>query len=428
MHAAGVVMFAIGMWATSAFPEYFTTLIFFFLSMVLGIAPADVVFSGFHSGAVWMVLGGLVIGASVQQTGLGRRVAEMLVSHARGTYFQVVAGVVLIGMLLSFFIPSAAGRIVILLPIVIAVAERFGFRAGSNGYVAMALAASAGTVYPSFGVLPAAVPNLGLMGAAESLYGVHLIYGRYFYLTFPVIGVLTTAALPVLLCRLFPDELRGAEAPEPGEGLTAPERRLGIVLLIALAFWVTDFWHGISPAWVAVGASMILLAPRIGVIPTATLVNKINLGPWFFIAGIIGMGAVVVHSGVGRLVAAHLLSWVHMTPGHRALNFATVTGLGGLMALVTGMPGLPAILGALARNIADATGLPVDRVLMMQVGSWLLAVFPYQVPPFVLAIALARLQVSAVMKLMVSMCLFNLLITLPILYGWWCAIGFLSAP
>lgn len=426
MHAAGVVVFAIGMWATSAFPEYFTTLIFFFLSMALGIAPADVVFSGFDSGAVWMVLGGLVIGASVQHTGLGKRVAGILVNRARGTYFHVVAGVVVISMLLAFFIPSAAGRIVILLPIVMAVAERFGFRAGSNGHIAMALAVGLGSVYPSFSVLPAAVPNLGLMGAAESLYGIHLVYGEYFYLTFPVVGVATTAFLPVLLCRLFPDTIGSAEPSEPSEAFTGPERRLGIVLLVALLFWVTDFWHGISPAWVALGAAMVLLAPRIGVVPTGILVNKINLGPWFFVAGIIGMGAVVVHSGVGRLVAAHLFDWVRMAPGNTAANFATVTGLGSLMALVTGMPGLPAILGALAREMAAATGLPINVVLMMEVGSWLLPLFPYQVPPIVLAIALGRLPVPAVVRTMLCMCLFNLLVTLPLLYGWWRLTGFLG--
>lgn len=426
MHAAAVVVLAIGLWATATFPEYFTTIVFFVLAMIFGIAPADIVFSGFHSGAVWIVLGGLVIGASVQATGLGRRVAEMLVRRARGTYFQAVAGIVLLSMLLTFFVPSAAGRVVILLPIVLAVAERFGFRSGSNGYIGMALAVGVGTLYPGFAVLPAAVPNLGLMGAAESLYGIRLIYGEYLYLTFPVIGVLTTAALPFLLCRLFPDEIGEVGASELLAPPDASELRLGIILALALGFWITDFWHGVSPAWVAIGAAIVLLTPGIGVIPTATLVNRLNLGPWFFIAGVIGMGGVVVHTGLGGVIAELILDRVALDPGNPMLNYALVTGLGGVMGLVTGMPGLPAIMSALAESIANATGWPVQKVLMMQVPSWLLPIFPYQLPPIVATIALARLPVLPVVKLLFFLCVFSLLVTIPMLYLWWRAIGFIG--
>ena len=428
MRAAGVVVLTIGLWATATVPEYFTTLIFFFLAMTFGIAPANVVFSGFHSGAIWMVLGGLVLGVAVQETGLGKRVARTLVSRTKGTYFHVIAGVVLIAMLLAFFIPSAAGRVVILLPIVLAVADRFGFKPGSNGYIAMSLAVGAGTLYPCFGILPAGVPNLGLMGAAESLYGIRLIYGEYLYLAFPVVGVFSTLVMPFLLCRLFPDTLKDIPAEETEEtigGLSGSERTLGVVLVVALAFWMTDFLHGISPAWVAMGASAVVLAPRLGVIPTATLVNRVNLGPWFFVAGVIGMGAVVVQSGLGRTVAEHLFDWVRMEPGNDTLNFGIVTGLGGLMGLVTGMPGQPAIMSALAENIATATGWPVYKVLMMQVPSWLLALFPYQLPPIVATVALARLPVAPVVKLLSSLCLFSIAVTIPALYLWWNLIGFL---
>lgn len=426
MRAAGVVVLAIGLWASSAVPEYYTTLVFFFLAMAFGIAPANVVFSGFHSGAIWMVLGGLVVGAAVQATGLGRRVAEMLVGRTQGTYFQTIFGIVLIAMLMSFFIPSATGRVVIILPIVLAVAERMGFKQGSNGYIAMSLAVGAGTLHPGFAILPAGVPNLGLMGAAESLYGIRLIYGEYLYLVFPVIGVLTTLVLPFLLCRLFPDDARPAEAGEMPSGITSEERKLAIILIGALAFWITDFAHGIAPAWIAIGASILCLAPGFGVLPTGSLVNKMNLGPWFFVAGIVGMGAVVVNSGLGKAVAEWLFHWVRMTPGHDAENYAIVVALGGIMGLVTSMPGQPGIMSALAANISHATGWPVQTVLMAQVPSWLLAMFPYQLPPIVATIALARLPMAAVVRFLMCMAAFAACVTIPLVYFWWRLIGFIG--
>ncbi|MEQ1775427.1 MAG: SLC13 family permease, partial [Burkholderiales bacterium] len=58
MHAAAVLFLAIGLWAVGTLPEHLTGLIFLALCMVLAIAPAGVVFSGFASGTLWLVLGG----------------------------------------------------------------------------------------------------------------------------------------------------------------------------------------------------------------------------------------------------------------------------------------------------------------------------------------------------------------------------------
>ena len=49
--------------------------------MVLAIAPAGVVFSGFASGTLWLVLGGLIIAEAVNETGLGVRFARCVIGR-----------------------------------------------------------------------------------------------------------------------------------------------------------------------------------------------------------------------------------------------------------------------------------------------------------------------------------------------------------
>jgi len=61
IRAASLVVFAIGFWATGVLPEHHTALLFLLLSLICKVAPANVVFSGFHSSAVWLVFGGLVL-------------------------------------------------------------------------------------------------------------------------------------------------------------------------------------------------------------------------------------------------------------------------------------------------------------------------------------------------------------------------------
>ena len=76
MLAGALVVFSIGFWATGMLPEYLTSLIFFLVAAVSKVAPVPVIFSGLSSTALWLVLGGIVLAASVQHTGLANRLAR----------------------------------------------------------------------------------------------------------------------------------------------------------------------------------------------------------------------------------------------------------------------------------------------------------------------------------------------------------------
>ncbi len=75
MHAAGLVVLAIGLWAFHLLPEHITGLIFMVLAMLLKIAPPQVIFSGFASGTLWLVLRRTGHRGSGALTGLGERIA-----------------------------------------------------------------------------------------------------------------------------------------------------------------------------------------------------------------------------------------------------------------------------------------------------------------------------------------------------------------
>jgi hypothetical protein len=62
---AGLVAVTITLWATRGLPEYLTALLFFAFAMILHVAPASLVFSGFTS-AFWLVISGYVVGCHSQ--------------------------------------------------------------------------------------------------------------------------------------------------------------------------------------------------------------------------------------------------------------------------------------------------------------------------------------------------------------------------
>ena len=102
----------------------------------------------------------------------------------------------------------------------------------------MLLAAGFGTILPAFAILPANLPNMVLLGVAETLYGVSPSYGSWLLLHFPVLGLLHALLLAELICRLFPGCGRRAPRSARGDPLPpwrAAEIRLLAILLLALA-------------------------------------------------------------------------------------------------------------------------------------------------------------------------------------------------
>src|ERR1700733_3057637 len=162
--ASAIVVLTIGLWATRWLPEYLTAIMFFALAMVTQVAPPSTIFSGFASSAFWLILSGFILGAAICKTGLADRVAGLMATYLRGCYFRMVVGVVIVAYGLAFFIPSNMGRIALLMPIVMAIADQAGLRDGDNGRIGLALAVGFGTFMLSTSILPANVPNQGMAG------------------------------------------------------------------------------------------------------------------------------------------------------------------------------------------------------------------------------------------------------------------------
>ena len=428
MRAAGVVVIAVSLFATAAIPEFLGALIFFFLCVIFTIAPPDVIFSGFFSGAVWLVLGGLIIGIGIEVSGLGARLAGTLERVFGGSYFKVISGTILLMLVLAFLVPSAVGRVTMMLPVVLALADRLGFKEGRNGRTGLILAVGMGTLITPFSILPANVPNVVLSGAAEAVHGIQFSYTEWLLLHFPVLGVVGFIGLPIAIYLLFPDKIenRLKKEPEVPQPWSFNEKKLLVLLFITLGLWATDNLHGISPAWVSLGAGIVCSLPVVGVLPAGQVISKINFGPIIFLASVIGMGAVVTQTGLGESLAHFLISKVDLTEGSGLGKFYSVIGLGWFLQLFTTLPGQPAIMTAVSEPIALATGWSLPTVLMAQVPAWVMVIFPYQAPVLVVTRVISGLAISKFMKLMIPFAIFGALVSVPLQYYWWKYLGYLQ--
>lgn len=187
----------------------------------------------------------------------------------------------------------------ILVPIFVALAGELGFERGSPGRTGMLLAVSFGTILPAFAILPANLPNVILLGVAETLYGVSPSYAAYLLLHFPVLGAIYALLLAELICRLFPDRPRAREtAFEVLPPWSAGEHRLLGIMVIALLLWATDSLHGVAPGWVALGAAVACLMPGVGVLDVRSFETATSFGVFFYVAGMLGMVSLIGASGL----------------------------------------------------------------------------------------------------------------------------------
>lgn len=433
-HTLALVLIAVPLWSTGVIPEFLTALIFFLLAILAGLAPPSLIFSGFSSTALWLIFAGGVMGMGIQSTGLGDRLAMFLQRVLAGSYRRMIFGLVIISLLLGFLMPSSMGRLIMMLPIVMALADRLGFQQGTNGRTGIVLAVAIGAHIPTASILPSNIPNMVLSGAAESLYGIQIGFTEYLLLHFPILGLLKSLLLALLILQAFPvhyadpalarlaDKDKGPLFPK----LDRPQSRMMTIMLAALALWLTDDLHGISPAWVGLAAAILLMLPGINLVDSRKF--NMNVTMLLLIAGVLGLGALINSSGVGQWLAQQLEQALPMEKGNNAHNFFSLAAIAFLSTLPTTQAGSPAMLTPMAQHFADSSGLSVYTVLMTQVMGYANIMFPYQSGPLMLAVAMTGESPMRVLRIMFPLSLLGLLVLVPLDYFWWDLLGMFEHP
>ena len=431
--AAVLILLVVGALATGVIPEQITILIFFLLAMLLAIASPQIVFSGFISGAFWLVFGGLIIGAAVETTGLGNRIAQSLISYVRGSYMWVVATILLINLVLIFLMPSTLSRVVLLIPIIISISDQMGYSRGSKPANGLVMVTVLTAYLCSTSVLPANVPNNVLMGASETFLNTPIRYFEYFLLHFPILGALKAIIIWGAVVYLFKPENQEVKIVTGDTGsirksktqLPKHEKRILIFLVCALLLWATDTVHGITPAWVSLAVGIACLFPKFGVVSPSEFKEKVAIGPLLYVAGIIGIGAVVADSGLGNYLSNVMIEASNLSPDNPLGGFLVLSGISMLLSFFSTMPGVPAIMIPLAPDLQDASGLPLKTVVMTQVIGFSTVWLPYQVPPIIVGMQLAGVPMVAGIKVTFFIAILSIILLTPLIIIWWQFLGYL---
>ncbi|MDD9877229.1 MAG: SLC13 family permease [Magnetovibrio sp.] len=427
MPAMALTIFTVAMLATGAVPEFIAAIIFFTVAAVIAVAPPEAIFSGFHSNALWLVFSGLVIGAAAERTGLGKWIAQAFIKRIGNSYGRMIAAIILGATAMSFVIPSSIGRFSIMVPVVAAIAKESGYPAGSNRYIGAILAAVFGGFFISLGVLPANLINIVMVGAAETMHDLNITYGEYLLMNMPVLGVVKGVLIGALVLLIFrpkaPPETPRVSPPAP---LSDEGRKLGMILIFALVVWATDSVHGVAPGWVALTAAAICLLPGIQLVPPQVFAEKVNFVTVLYIASVLGIGAVLSHSGAGELLSRLIVGVSRVEGQSPAYGYFAVSALSTLLPTVATLPGSIAILTPVAGDIAAATGLDVKIAAMAQLNGMSSVLFPYQAPPLLVGLTFGGVTVAQSLKLLLPLSIITILVLVPMNFIWWRWLGYIQ--
>jgi len=431
-YSAAVVLITLACWSTSIIPPFLTGLIFFALVATFKLIEPSILFSGFTSTAVWLIIAGFIIGSAISSSGLDKRLASVIAPHLTLSYSRLILGLVMSASLLGFIMPSSVGRIVVLLPIGMALAEQMGFSQGSNGRRGVAVALAISCNMPSFAILPANIPNMILAGASENLFDVHFGYMEYLILHFPVLGVIKSILLIVLVLIIFPDKIEkkrnndALELEKTSNLHIKSQKKVSWILGITLLFWITDSIHGVSSAWVGLTAAIILLLPKWGVVEPKSFNRSVDFGTVVFVAAALGLGSLVNASGVGEFMGQVFSHLLPASTDNSFFSFMSLSLISTFTGLVTTIPGVPTVLSPMAADFAQQTGFTLPAVLMTQVIGFSTVIFPYQVAPLIIAMQLSKESLGSLLKVTLPLAVITVVILMPLDYLWWLSLGWIN--
>ena len=214
--------------------------------------PAEAVrwaLAGFSNGTVWLIFAAFVFAMGYEKTGLGRRIALLMVRSLGHRTLGLGYAVAFSDMLIAPFTPSNTARSASMIyPVIRHIPDLYGVGTGQatrelGAYLMWV--AFATTCVTSSMFVTALAPNLLLLDLARTTTGIEITWTEWLVGFLPV-GTLLVLLVPWLTYRLHPPETRtSVEVPRWAAGALAEmgaisrkELGMGALAVMSLGLWI----------------------------------------------------------------------------------------------------------------------------------------------------------------------------------------------
>jgi anion transporter len=289
------------LWATTSISADYVALGSMLLLVLLGGSPQEQLFNALASDVIWLMIGAFVLGGAVQKTGLATRLTQLVVTRSQtvGGVFWLLTTVLIP---LTFLIPSTSGRAAVAIPVFSSIAE-----AASDRRIVRALAILMPTV-----ILVSTI--VALVGAGSHLIANDLLsqiaQTQISFSQWALYGLPFGVAASYISCWvvmwLFLDQSlsdRPLHLPQARQKpLSLAEWKTLIVVVLMVGLWLTESWHGLEIATVAVLGALLLTVPGLGVLKWKEGLKSVSWNLIIFVGAALVLGHALIDSGAAKWI------------------------------------------------------------------------------------------------------------------------------
>jgi anion transporter len=295
------------LWSSKAFTFHTVSSALPVTAVFLGATSPATAFSGFSSSTWFLVLAVFGLSAAISKTGLLYRITLHMIKFFPGNYFGQTFAIAFSGVIMTPVIPSPNGRVALASPLVVMLSEILGFKKGSPGAIGFSMASllGYGNMYMMFlngsfvcffvvGLLPPEISATITWGYwFKAAVVMSIVYFIGFYLC--IVTLYRPKEMGELLPSLVNTQLR-ILGP-----FTAEEKFCLIAVIISLAGFLTQSWHHVDGAWIALASLLILFATS--VLDETTIRTGIDWPFLISLGALIGFSSIISASGLPQIVA-----------------------------------------------------------------------------------------------------------------------------
>jgi anion transporter len=321
---------AVVFWASGVQDPSLSGLLIITLLSLLGVMPFERAVAGFGTEFVWLLVVTFILAQAMADTGLGRRIALALLHRAGGRPAMVLLALLGTVLVLAFMVPTAAGRISMILPVVLGIIEAARIPPSSRFAKAMLIGTSHVSIMVGIGLMTAAGATVYAAGAFGNLIDVRWTYLAWLAAFYPLVTVFTFVVWRLLLWQYPPEQgelTAGAEYVTHElrvlGALATPERKMLAVFAVIFFLWVIGPRWGITTPQAGMIGALALLMPGVRVLSWERALSSVRWNVIILFGVSLALANALDSSGAGAWLTSATLGIVaHPSPVAVALIIA----------------------------------------------------------------------------------------------------------
>ncbi|ADZ91885.1 hypothetical protein GV054_13410 [Marinomonas mediterranea] len=302
---------AVSMWVFRLTPNFVPSILVTILSVILNLAPREIVVAGFGSDVIFLVLGMFIFAAMMSTSGLARRISLWLTVRLPNNRFTQPFILFGLGTFLSALIPSPLGRSAIMTPLAVDLSK---LSIDPRRQATLQVSAMQGSFLLCTIFLTGNPLNFVMLGFLDLQTQFYFQWGNWFQSTIFVGVVLLSFYCVWVVWRCRKEQtVSDAEVEQVREelrklkGFDNKERGAVLAMLVLIGSILTMSFHHIALAWITLFIAMVIFL--FDGLNAGDMRNRVDWPTLIFIASIMSWGPTIQHLQLDSL-ALEYLQWL----------------------------------------------------------------------------------------------------------------------